>query len=151
MAADLGGAKLVRVAQVRELRLTRAATEARAAADEAALKLAEARTAHVAAEHALADARLAFAATPACRQTRLWLDRCIEHLAGAGAALGDARTRCAVAEQNHAEAIRAVARHQIRSDAIASHRRTLVRADRRRAEDRAEADVPMTMPRMSIR
>lgn len=150
MAADLGGTKLVRVAQVRELRLTRAAAEARSAAEEAALKLRDAVAAHAAAEEILAEARRTFAATPACSQTRLWLDRCIERLAGAAAALADARARCAVADQAHAEAVRAVGRHQIRSDAIASHRRALVRADRRRAEDRAEADAVM-MARMSIR
>ncbi|UIJ46507.1 hypothetical protein LZK98_06040 [Sphingomonas cannabina] len=150
MAADPGGAKLVRVAQVRELRLTRAATEARAAAEEAALKLNDAQAAHLAARETLAEARRAFAATPACGQTRLWLDRCIERLVGAAAALADARARCTVADQTHAEAVRAVGRHQIRSDAIATHRRALVRADRRRAEDRAEADAVM-MPRMSMR
>jgi hypothetical protein len=149
MAVDPHAATLARVAEIRGRRLTRAATDARSAAEQAAAATQRARADRAAAAAARNEARAAFAASPACIQARVWLDRTVEREAGAIAELADRRARADLAQDAHGAAVRALARHEIRSETIAGHRETLRRADQRRAEDRAEADAPMT-PRMRI-
>jgi hypothetical protein len=141
--ASLADSQLVRIGQVRGQRLTRAAADAREASEEAAAAAERALVAQRLAEQDLADARAAFVADPACRQARLWLDRTIERSLAAAAEVSNRRARLDLAREAQTEAVRAVARHEIRSDAFTAHRKQIAAADRRRAEDRAEADLPM--------
>ncbi|HVJ02376.1 MAG TPA: hypothetical protein VM662_09350 [Sphingomonas sp.] len=145
MAADRHAATLARVAEIRARRLARAAGEARTAADETAAAADRARRHRAAAATARDEARAAFVATPACGQARLWLDRTIALEAGALADMADRTTRAELARETHEAALAAVARHQVRSDTIADHRRALLRAEQRCTEDRAEAEAPMTL------
>lgn len=142
MPVDPAGHRLAQVARVRGLRLSRAAAEAHAAAEEAAAALDRARADHAAATAARAEARQAFTRTPACSQARLWLDHSIAIEAGAAAHVAERHMRLDLARDAHGEAVRAVGRHQLRSDTIADHRRATVRVEQRRVEDRLEADMP---------
>ncbi|MFA6118022.1 MAG: hypothetical protein WC729_28815 [Sphingomonas sp.] len=145
MAVDPGGPRLAQIARVRGLRLSRAAADALAAAEEAAAALDRARADHAAAIAARAEARQAFTRTPACSQARLWLDHSIALEAGAAAYVAERHMRLDLARDAHGEAFRAVGRHQLRSDTIADHRRAAIRVEQRRVEDRLEADMPMTV------
>ncbi|MGK6354118.1 hypothetical protein ACMGDH_02700 [Sphingomonas sp. DT-207] len=150
MAADRHGATLARVAEIRGRRLTRAAVDARTTAEQAAAAAERAAAERAAAAAVRSEARAAFTASPACIQARVWLDRTIEREAGAIAELADRHARADLAQDAHGVAVRALARHEVRSETIAGHRQTLRRADQRRAEDRAEADAPMTLrPRIA--
>lgn len=142
MAAVEQGEKLVRIAHVRGLRLARAAADARATAEQADDVAERARAHHAAAAAERLEARRAFEKTPGCSQARLWLDRTIALEASAAAQLADRLARCDLARDAHVEAVRAVGRHQLRSDTIADHRRLAIRARQRVAEDRLEADLP---------
>lgn len=137
-----GAIRLTRIAHVRGLRLARAAEDARLAVETATGALEDARTDHATAAKTLAEARIDFARTPACNQTQIWLDHKTADLCLAQTALSDCEANLNIAQSAHAEAVRAVARHQLRSDTIAAHHASLARADRRLAEERAELDAP---------
>lgn len=145
MGADRQAATLAGVAEIRGRRLARAATEARSAAEAAAAAVEQARRHSAEAAAARTAAREAFIADPACSQARLWLDRTIAREAGAVAEQADRAARAELARDAHGAALGAVARHDLRSETIAGHRQAQLRADRRRAEDRAEADAPMIL------
>jgi hypothetical protein len=142
MAADQRGAMLARIADLRGKRLTREANEAHEAAETARLAAERARAERAAAAAARDEARLAFTATPACAQARLWLDRKIAGETSALAQLSDRSAQLDIARDTHGAAIDALARHQVRTDIVAEHHRTLRRAQDRRAEDRIETDAP---------
>lgn len=145
MAVDRHASTLARVAEIRGRRLARAAADARTAVEEAAAAAERARAERAASAVVRAEARAAFTRTPACSQARLWLDRTIAREIGAVADLADRAARMDLAQDAHGMAVRAVARHEIRSETIAGHHQALRRADQRRAEDRAEADAPMVL------
>lgn len=145
MAVDRAGLVLTRVAEVRGKRLARAAEEARAEVERADAAAEQARLMRAKALEARTEAREIFTASPACAQARLWLDRTIAREAGAVAQAADRAARLDLARDAHGVAIEAVVRHQIRSEVIAGHQRTLQRAEERRAEDRSEADAPAVM------
>jgi hypothetical protein len=134
--------RLTRVAHVRGLRLNRAAEEARLV-HAAATATRGAAQAHLdRQEQLVVDARGMFARDPACPQAKLWLTHTTELMGLRAEAVIDAEAELEIAEADRAEAVRAVARHQARSDRIADHHRSLVRADRLLAETRAELDIP---------
>ena len=62
----------------------------------------------------------------------------------------DAEANVEITEGDKAEAIRAVARHQARSDRISEHHKTLLRADRLQAEAIAELDAPVTTKALTL-
>lgn len=149
MAADQRGPMLARIAEVRGQRLTRAAAEAHAARTAAEAATERARLEREAAAATRREARALFVGSPACAQARLWLDRTIAGETSAIAELSEQSGRLDLARDSHDHAVGALARHQIRSDAVAGHHQDAVRADRRRSEDRAETDAPTIRVRAS--
>jgi hypothetical protein len=143
MAADQRGQMLARIAEMKGQRLTRAAADARTAAEAAAEAETRARSDRDAAAVARAEARASFTATPACPQARLWLDRQIAGEVGAVATLADQSARRELAQGAHGDAVRALDHHRLRTDIVAEHHRAERRAGVRRSEDRAEADMPV--------
>ncbi len=142
MADKHGIIRLKRVAHVRGLRLNRAAEDARIA-HEAAMVAQEAAQAHLdRQEQLVVDARGMFAQDPACPQAKLWLTHTSELMVVRAEAVIDADAELEIAEADRAAAVRAVARHQARSDRIADHHKSLLRADRLLAETRSELDAP---------
>ena len=85
-----------------------------------------------------------FARDPACPQGKLWLDHSMTQMGVRAEAVVDAEANVEIAEADRVEAVRAVARHQARSERIADHHKTLIRADRLQAESLAELDAPAT-------
>lgn len=149
MAADPRFATLARIADLRERRLTRAASDAHQAA-EAARQAAEcAEAERAAATAARDDARRTLMATPACAQARLWLDHSRAGEMRAAVQLSDRHSQLDQARDAHGAAVGALARHQIRTEVIGNHHRSVQRAAGRRAEDRLEADTP-AQPRARI-
>nr|WP_315381843.1 hypothetical protein [uncultured Sphingomonas sp.] len=141
MPADNRAPVLARIAQMREQRLTRALIEAREAAEQAHAAASAAEAARTAAERARGDARLLFQASPACPQTRLWLDQRIAEEFGAAARASDQRARHEIAVDAQGAAGRALDQHRVRSESVAAHHQTLRRAEQRRAEDRADGEA----------
>jgi hypothetical protein len=135
--------RLTRVAHVRGLRLNRAAEEARLVRAAATATRGAAQAHLDRQEQLVVDARGMFARDPACPQAKLWLTHTTELMGLRAEAVIDAEAELEIAEADRAEAVRAVARHQARSDRIADHHRSLVRADRLLAETRAELDIPV--------
>lgn len=145
MAADRRGPLLARVAEVKGERLKRAAADARTALDAATAASEQAHADREAAAVERAEARALFAASPACIQARLWLDRTIAGETGAVARLSDEAARLDLARDAHGAAVLALTRHEARSDVIAEHHRAILRAGRRLAEDRIEAEATPVM------
>jgi hypothetical protein len=141
MPADNRAPVLARIAQMREQRLTRALIEARKAAEQAQAAASAAEAARTAAERARGDARLLFQASPACPQTRLWLDQQVAAEFGAAARASDQRARHELAIDAQGAAGRALDQHRLRSEGVAAHHQTLRRAEQRRAEDRVDAEA----------
>ena len=150
MADKHGIVRLTRVAHVRGLRLARAAEEAQCA-HEAALAILATASDYLDRQQVLvADARAMFARDPASPQGKLWLDHNVSQLGVRAEAVIDAEANAEIAEAERAEAVRAVARHQARSDRIADHHKSLLRADRLQAEVIAELDAPATARTMVL-
>ncbi|SFJ64534.1 hypothetical protein SAMN03159338_2041 [Sphingomonas sp. NFR04] len=141
MPADNRAPVLARIAQMREQRLTRALIEAREAAEQAHAAASAAEAARTMAERARGDARLLFQASPACPQTRLWLDQRIAEEFGAAARASDQRARHEIAVDAQGDAGRALEQHRVRSESVAAHHQTLRRAEQRRAEDRVDGEA----------
>lgn len=142
MASDPMQTALARIAEIRQRRLAREAAEAsrlREAA-EAAASAARAAAAVSAAERD--EALRLLAGSPACIQARLWRDQSVAREAAAMARLADEVARLDLACDTHGAAVRAVARHETRTEAIAAHHRAAMRVEARRREDMAEADAP---------
>ncbi len=142
MADKHGIARLTRISHVRGLRLARAAEEAQQAHDTAvkthrtALDFLDWQQVNV------NDARAVFARDPACPQGKLWLDHSVAQLGVRADTVINAEANVEITEAERTEAVRAVARHQARSDRIAEHHKSLLRADRLQAEALAELDMP---------
>ncbi len=141
MPADNRAPVLARIAQMREQRLTRALIEAREAAEQAHAAASAAEATRTAAERARGDARLLFQASPACPQTRLWLDQRIAEEFGAAARASDQRARHEIAVDAQGAAGRALDQHRVRSESVAAHHQALRRAEQRRAEDRVHSEA----------
>ncbi|WP_066722182.1 hypothetical protein [Sphingomonas pituitosa] len=141
MPADTRAPVLARIAEMRAQRLTRALIEAREAADRAAAAAAAAEAARTAAARECGDARLLFQKSPACPQTRLWLEQRVAEEIGAVARASDQRARHEVAVDAQGAAGRALDQHRVRSESVAAHHQTQRRAEQRRAEDRAEPEA----------
>ncbi len=142
MADKHGIIRLTRVAQVRGLRLARAAEKAQCAHESAIATHATAFDYLDRQQALVCDARTMFARDPACPQGKLWLDHSIAQMGVRAEAVIDAEANVEIAEADRAEAVRAVARHQARSDRISEHHKSLLRADRLQAEAIAELDAP---------
>ena len=150
MADKHGIVRLTRVAHVRGLRLARAAEEAQLA-HEAALAILAAASDYLDRQQVLvADARTMFARDPACAQAKIWLEHSMTQMGVRAEAIVEAEANVEIAEAERAEAVRAVARHQARSDRIADHHKSLLRADRLQAEVIAELDAPATARTMVL-
>lgn len=145
MTADPRAIQLERVAELRRKRLERAAGEARDAAAAASAAAERAASIRAAAAAARSEARAMFRSAPACAQARLWLERTAADETGAVAALAERSARLDIARDAQDAAVERLTRHQLRSDAVAEHHRALRRAGDRRAEDRIEAETPMTI------
>jgi hypothetical protein len=143
MADKHGIIRLTRVAHVRGLRLNRAAEDARIAHEAAVAAQQAAQDDLDRQEQLVVDARGMFGRDPACPQAKLWLTHTTELMGLRAEAVIDAEAELEIAEADRAEAVRAVARHQARSDRIADHHRSLLRTDRLLAETRAELDIPV--------
>jgi hypothetical protein len=141
MPADNRAPVLARIAQMREQRLTRALIEAREAAEQAQAAASAAEAARTAAERARGDARMLFQASPACPQTRLWLDQRVAEEIGAAARASDQRARHEIAVDAQGAAGRALDQHRVRSESVAAHHQTLRRTEQRRAEDRVDSEA----------
>ncbi|PVX28372.1 hypothetical protein [Sphingomonas pokkalii] len=141
MPADTRAPVLARIAQVREQRLARALAEAREAADRARAGAVAAEAAMAAAARERSAARLLFQASPACPQTRLWMEQRVTEEIGAVARASDQRARHALAVDAQGAAGRALDQHRVRSESVATHHQSLRRAERRRAEERAEPEA----------
>lgn len=141
MPADNRAPVLARIAAMREQRLTRALIEAREAANCAEAAASAAEAARTAAARERGDARLLFQASPACPQTRLWLEQRVAEEIGAVARASDQRVRHERAVDVQGAAGRALDQHRVRSDSVAAHHQSLRRAELRRAEDRAEPEA----------
>ncbi|WP_294256232.1 hypothetical protein [uncultured Sphingomonas sp.] len=141
MPADSRAPVLARIAQMREQRLTRALIEAREAAEQAQTAASAAEAARSAAERARGEARMLFQASPACPQTRLWLDQRVTEETGAAARASDQRARHEIAVDAQGAAGRALDQHRVRSESVAAHHQTLRRAEQRRAEDRVDSEA----------
>lgn len=143
MADKQGIIRLTRVAHVRGLRLNRAAEDARLAhnAALAAQNIAQEKLDRQ--EALVVDARSMFARDPSCPQARLWLTHTTDLMGIRAESMIEAEAAVEIAEADRAEAVRAVARHQARSQRIADHHKSLLRADRVLAETRAELDAPV--------
>jgi hypothetical protein len=142
MADKTGIIRLTRVAHVRGLRLTRAAEDARLAHEAAASVLDTAQQALARQEALVDEARGMFAADPACGQAKLWLEYSNAQLGSRADPVIEAEEEVEVAVEARAAAVRAVARHQVRTDRIAAHHAGLLRAEARMAEMRAELEAP---------
>ncbi len=143
MADKHGIVRLTRVAYVRGLRLNRAAEDARLA-HEAAVATQDAAQERLDRQEALVvGARSMFARDPSCPQARLWLTHMTDLMGTRAEAMMEAEAGVEMTEADRAEAVRAVARHQARSDRIADHHNALLRTDRLLAETRAELDAPV--------
>ena len=151
MMADKHGIfRLTRVALVRGLRLARAAEEAQLA-HEAALAILATASDYLDRQQVLvAEARTMFARDPACAQAKLWLEHSMTQMGVRAEAIVEAEANVEIAEAERADAVRAVARHQARSDRIADHHKSLLRADRLQAEVIAELDAPATARTMVL-
>jgi hypothetical protein len=142
MTDKAGIIRLTRIAHVRGLRLTRAAEDARLA-HEAAVRALDVAQQALARQEALVDeARGMFAADPACGQAKLWLEHSNAQMGMRAEAAIEAESDVELAAEARAAAVRAVARHQVRTDRIAAHHAGLLRAEARLAETRAELDAP---------
>ena len=142
MADKHGIIRLTRVAHVRGLRLARAAEEAQRAHEAAVATHAIAMEYLDRQQDLVCEARAMFARDPACPQGKLWLDHSMTQMGVRAEAVVDAEANVEIAEADRAEAVRAVARHQARSERIADHHKTLLRTDRLQAESLAELDAP---------
>jgi hypothetical protein len=142
MADKAGIIRLTRIAHVRGLRLTRAAEDARLAHEAAARALDVAQQALARQEALVDEARGMFAADPACGQGKLWLEHSNAQMGVRAEAAIEAESDVELAAEVRAAAVRAVARHQVRTDRIAAHHAGLLRAEARLAETRAELDAP---------
>ncbi len=142
MADKHGIIRLTRVAHVRRLRLARAAEEAQRAHDAALATHATAMEYLDRQQVLVSDARDMFARDPACPQGKLWLDHSITQRGVRAEAVINAEANVEIAEADRVDAVRAVARHQARSDRISEHHKGLLRADRLQAEALAELDAP---------
>jgi hypothetical protein len=150
MADKHGIIRLTRVAHVRGLRLNRAAETARLA-HEAAINAQDVAQAKLdRQEQLVVDARGMFARDPACPQAKLWLKHTTELMSVRAEAVMEAESDAEIAEANRAEAVRAVARHQVRSERIADHHRARLCADRLQAETLAEIDAPAGARRATL-
>lgn len=141
MPADNRAPVLARIAQMREQRLTRALIEAREAAEQAQAAASAAEAARTAAARARDDARMLFQASPACPQTRLWLDQRVAEEIGTAARASDQLARHALAVDAREAAGRALDQHRVRSESVAAHHQTLRRVELRRAEDRVDSET----------
>lgn len=142
MADKHGIIRLTRVAHVRGLRLARAAEEAQRAHEAAVATHAIAMEYLDRQQDLVCEARAMFARDPACPQGKLWLDHSMTQMGVRAEAVVDAEANVEIAEADRVEAVRAVARHQARSERIGDHHKTLLRADRLQAESLAELDAP---------
>jgi hypothetical protein len=142
MADKAGIIRLTRVAHVRGLRLTRAAEDARLAHEAAASALDGAQQALARQEALVDEARGMFAADPVCGQAKLWLEHSNAQMGSRVEAVIEAESEVEPAMEARAAAVRAVARHQVRTDRIAAHHAGLLRAEARMAETRAELEAP---------
>jgi hypothetical protein len=142
MADKHGIIRLTRVAHVRGLRLARAAEDAQRAHIAAIATHATAVDFLDRQQMLVCDARTMFARDPACPQSKLWLDHSVTQMGVRAEAVLEAEANVEIAEADRAEAVRAVARHQARSDRIAAHHKSLLRADRLQAETMAELEAP---------
>lgn len=150
MADKHGIVRLTRVAEVRGLRLNRAA-EAAQLAHAAALAAQDVAQENLdRQEQLVVDARGMFARDPSCPQAKLWLTHTTELMGIRAEAVIEAESEAEIAEAARAEAIRAVARHQARSERIADHHRSLLRKDRLHAETLAELDAPAGMRQAAL-
>lgn len=134
--------RLTRVAHVRRLRLSRAAEDARIAHEIAMEAQNRAQASLDRQERHVVEARTMFANDPACPQAKLWLAHSAELMGIRAEAVIEAESESEIAEAERAEAILALARHEARSERIAEHHKTLLRADRLHAETLAEIDAP---------
>jgi predicted O-linked N-acetylglucosamine transferase (SPINDLY family) len=150
MADKQGIIRLTRVAHVRGLRLSRAATDARVAHETAVSAQQKAQDRLDRQEQHVVEARAMFARNPACPQARLWLTHSTELMGRHAEAMMDAEAETETTEATRAEAVRAVARHQARSERIAEHHKSLLRAHRLSAETLAEIDAPPGIPQVAI-
>ncbi|MGN7997518.1 hypothetical protein [Sphingomonas sp. 22176] len=141
MPADNRAPVLARIAQMREQRLTRALIEAREAAEQAQAAASAAESSRMAAERERSDARLLFQASPACPQTRLWLDQRVAEEIGAAARASDQRARHELAVDAQGAAGRALDQHRVRSESVATHHQNLRRAEQRRAEELIDSEA----------
>lgn len=143
MADKAGIIRLTRVAQVRGLRLTRAAEHARLTHEAAMIALDQAQQA-LARQEALAhEARAMFVADPSCGQAKLWREHSRALVGARAEAVIEAKSDAERTAEARAAAVRAVARHQVRTDRIAAHHAGLLRAEQRLSETRAERDAPL--------
>jgi hypothetical protein len=142
MADKAGIIRLTRVAHVRGLRLARTAEEARLAHEAAASALDLAQQALARQEALVDEARGMFAADPVCGQAKLWLEHSNAQMGSRAEAVIEAESEVELAMEARAAAVRAVARHQVRTDRIAAHHAGLLRAEARMAETRAELEAP---------
>ena len=142
MADKAGIVRLKRVAHVRGLRLTRAAEDARVAHERAASALDTAQQAFARQEALTDEARRMFAADPVCAQAKLWLEHSNALMGMRADAVIEAQSEVGLAAETRAAAVRAVARHQVRTDRIAAHHAGLLRAETRLAETKAELEAP---------
>jgi hypothetical protein len=149
MTDKRGIIRLTRVAQVRALRLARAAEDAKLAHEACVRVKNAAEAAVIRQEQLLVDARDMFARDPACPQAKLWLAHSVAQMGIRADAVIEAESNAETAEAVRAEAVRSVARHKARIDRIDEHYKKLLRADGLRAETRAELDVP-AMTRVAI-
>jgi hypothetical protein len=143
MADKAGIIRLTRVAHVRGLRLARAAEDARLTHEAAMAVLDQAQEALARQEALVDEARGMFAADPACGQAKLWLEYSNALFGTRADTVIEAESETERAAEARAAAVRAVARHQVRTDRIAAHHAGLLRAEHRLAETRAELDAPI--------
>lgn len=143
MADKAGIIRLTRIAHVRGVRLTRAAEDARLAHEAASRALDMAQQALTRQEALVDEARAMFSADPGCGQAKLWLEHSNVQMGARAEAVIEAESEVEMAGQVRAAAVRAVARHQVRTDRIATHHAGLLRAEQRLAETKAELDAPV--------
>lgn len=142
--------QLQRVAHVRGIRLARAAKDARAAHENAEASLEYAHQAKRDQDIQLTDAKSFFAHNPACEQNRIWLEHNVSKAGQCAEAVDDARYTVDETAAERAEAVRAVAKHDVRSDQLNAHHTSLRRAEVRMAENRAELDVAASPGKASL-
>lgn len=133
--------QLQRVAHVRGIRLARAAEDARMAHENAEAELEYASDAKHNQDAKLNHAKTFFATNPACEQSRIWLSHNVSKSGECAEAVDDARYSVDQTAAQRAEAVRAVAKHDVRSEQLKAHHASLRRAEVRLAENRAELDA----------